>query len=213
MYKMIEGLLNTYYSIIIGVEPYKEDYSRTVATTKHLIDNGFSQREIFNIYKEIGKSRIEVKDLPDRLWNTLIDRNQFYYSNILHITSKPPTWNPKTFKEECEPFFMEMVMNFSMENLIQLYYDKCRVPVNLRLKQYNKAEGAFYHLLNRYDTLRAPALDYILLMLNLASEDTDMEFITDVFEIEKYFKEAYEILNKMVDEATFNKTNVIVWRD
>ena len=52
-----------------------------------------------------------------------------------------------------------------------------------------------------------------MLMLDLANEDVDGEIITNVFDIEKYFKNAFIILEDMVEEAAINKSNVVVWRN
>lgn len=211
MDKQVCEYLDKYYSLAIGIEPDEKDYKRTYDTAKYLLDNKFTIQEIIMIFTEIGKNKITVNDLPDRLWNGLIEKGVFYYSNLLHITSKPPTWNPLTFKEECEPFFMEMVMNYNYDDLLNQYYSECRVPIAFRDK--TKDIGALKHLINKYKNLSAPSLDFVLLMIKLAGQDTDVDFFNNVFDIERYAKEAFITLNNLVQNATLYKNNQIIWRD
>lgn len=205
-------LITQYYSLISGIEPEVEDFNITMSTAMYLKDNGISNQDIFKIFKLISKQRIEGKDLPKSLWNdSLLEQGTFYYHNEFHITSKPPTWNPITFKEECEPFFMEMKIKYTMNDLIYRFYDKCRIASGLRDDRL--VEGGLKHLLFKYNNLKAPAIDYIMVMMDLANEDVDAEMMTNVFDIEKYFKNAFIILEDMVEEAIVNKNNIIIWRN
>lgn len=204
-------LLNTYYSLCTGIEPSDEDRDRTMATIKYLKDNGYNKQDIFKILKEVGKTKVEGLDLPNRLWeDSLIEKGVFYYSDILHIKSKAPTWNPKTFKVVSEPFFMEMKIKYTMKDLLNHYYTQCRVPLGLRDEK--KDAGAFRHLLNKYKSLKAPALDYVLMLITLMSEDTEVEFCAEVFELNTYAKEAYMKLETIAEEAILNKCDTIIWR-
>lgn len=205
-------LIMQYYSLISGIEPEKENFNRTISTAKYLKDNGFDNSEIFKIFRLISKQKIEGNDLPKSLWNdSLLEKGVFYYHNEFHITSKPPTWNPVTFKEECEPFFMEMKIKYTMKQLINRFYDKCKVPVGLRDDRL--VEGGLKHLLSKYNNLSAPAIDYIMVMMDLADEDIDKKTITNVFDIEKYSIEAFVMLEDIVQEAKVTKSNEIIWRN
>ena len=205
-------LITQYYSLISGIEPEGEDFNRTISTAMYLKDNGISNQDIFKIFKLISKQRIEGEDLPKSLWNnSLLEKGVFYYHNEFHITSKPPTWNPITFKEECEPFFIEMKIEYTMQNLIHRFYEKCRIDPGLRDDRI--IEGGLKHLLWKYNNLKAPAIDYIMTMMDLADEDVDAKIMTNVFDIEKYFTKAFIMLEDMVEEATFNKHNIIIWRN
>lgn len=205
-------LIIQYYSLISGIEPEKENFDRTLSTAKHLRDNGVSDSDIFKIFKLISKQKIEGEDLPKSLWkDSLLEKGVFYYHNEFHITSKPPTWNPVTFQEECEPFFIEMKITYTMKDLINRFYDKCKVPVGLRDDKL--VEGGLKHLLWKYNNLSAPAIDYIMVMMDLADKDVDRELMTNVFDIEKYSKEAFVILEDIVAEAKVTKSNNIIWRN
>ena len=205
-------LIMQYYSLISGLEPELENFNRTISTAKYLKDNGFNNQEIFKIFKFISKQKIEGEDLPKSLWNdSLLEKGVYYYHNEFHITSKPPTWNPVTFKEECEPFFMEMKIKYTIEDLRNRFYDKCKVPPGLR--EDKLVEGGLKHLLSKYNNLSAQSIDYIMLMMDLADEDVDRELITNVFDLEKYSKQAFIMLEDIVQETQVNKSNKIIWRN
>lgn len=205
-------LIMQYYSLISGIEPEVENFNRTLSTARYLEVNGFSHSEIFKLFKLISKQKIEGQDLPKSLWkDSLLEKDVFYYHNEFHITSKPPTWNPVTFKEECEPFFIEMKIKYTMQDLINRFYDKCKVPIGLRDDKL--VEGGLKHLLWKYNNLSAPAIDYIMVMIDLADQDVDRDLMNNVFDIEKYSKEAFIILEDMVQEAKFAKSNEIIWRN
>ena len=205
-------LIMQYYSLISGIEPDEKNFNRTISTAMYLKDNGFSDQDIFKMFKLISKQKIEGEDLPKSLWNdSLLEKQVFYYHSEFHITSKPPTWNPVTFQEECEPFFIEMKIKYTLEDLRDRFYDKCRIAPGLRDDKL--VEGGLKHLLFKYNNLKAPAIDYIMVMLDLANEDVDAEIITNVFDIEKYFKDAFVILEDKVEEAQLSKSNQIVWRN
>lgn len=205
-------LIMQYFSLISGVEPEAEDFNRTLSTALYLKDNNYSNQDIFKMFRFISKKKIEGEDLPKSLWNdSLLEKGKFYFHNKFHIKSKAPTWNPVTFKEECEPFFIEMKIKYTLEDLRDRFYDKCRISLGLR--EDKLVEGGLKHLLLKYNNLKAPAIDYIMVMIDLANEDVDGDIITSVFDLEKYFKSAFIILEEMVEEATVNKSNKVVWRN
>ena len=106
---------------------------------------------------------------------------------------------------------MEMIISFTIEDLLEMYYMECRVPLGLRDKV--RDTGALKHLLGKYNNLKAPGLDYVMYMIDLASKDTDTEFLANPFELENYSKQAFMELESMVEEATLNNSNKITWRN
>lgn len=209
------------YMLTAGIEPSDEAFNRTLATANYLKDNGYNNKNILSILTQSIKNKIhdnnEImiygEDLPEELWRySLLEKGKFYYSDILHIKSNPPTWNPVTFKEECEPFFLEMKIDFNIANLLDYYYEKCRVPQGLQDDKKNG--GALLHLIKKYDAFNnVPGLDYVIALIDKASKDIDKNFFADVFEIESYNKEVIEEFTAMYEQAIFEKTNVIVWRN
>lgn len=209
----MEKLVYNYYILCRGIEPSKEAFNRTLATAKHLKDNNISDKDILNILKDSDKEIITGEDLPEYLWeDSLLNKGVFYYSDILHIKSKPPTWNPITFEEVTEPFFMEMKIKFTIDDLLNYYYDTCRIPVEIRDKK--KDSGAFLHLIKKYNAFKnVPGIDYVLALIMSASKDIDKTLITNVFEIEEYNKDVIEKFESMYQQAEYEKTNQIVWRN
>lgn len=221
----MEKLINDYLATRLGIEPSENDYKQLNATVGYLKDNGKTNKEIFKILMDsntnlpedcemsaIDRAIVRQTELPDYLWeDSLLQKDIYYYNNRLHISSKPPTWNPKTFQEECEPFYMEMMIRFTIEDLLNMYYAECRVPLGLREK--TRDIGALKHLLSKYNNLKAPGLDYVMYMIDLASKDTETEFLANPFELENYSKQAFMDLESMVEEATLNNSNKITWRN
>lgn len=209
----MKKMVYSYYALSKGIEPKIEDYNRTLATAKYLEDNGFNKSEIIKIFTLINKEVITGEDLPEMLWeNSLLTKDKFYYSDILHIKSKPPTWDPVTFTEKSEPFFLEMKINFTMNNLLEYYYDKCRVPQGLQNDKKNS--GALLHLIKKYNAFNnVPGLDYVIALINKASQDVDNNFVCDIFEIEVYAKEVIEDFESMYQQSVFEQTNKVIWRN
>lgn len=221
----MEKLINDYLATRLGIEPSENDYKQLNATVGYLKDNGKTNKEIFKILMDsntnlpedcemsaIERAIVRQTELPDYLWeDSLLQKDTYYYNNRLHICSNPPTWNPKTFQEECEPFYMEMMIRFTIEDLLNMYYAECRVPLGLREK--TRDIGALKHLLSKYNNLKAPGLDYVMYMIDLASKDTETEFLANPFELENYSKQAFMDLESMVEEATLNNSNKITWRN
>lgn len=221
----MKKMINDYLAIRLGFDPGEYAYKQLAGTANYLKDNGKTDKEIFKILMKsntnlpedcemsaIERAVVKPTELPESLWeDSLLKKGVYYYNNLLHITSKAPTWNPKTMQEECEPFFMEMKIKFTIQDLLELYYINCRVPVGLRVKV--RDERALQHLLNKYNNMKAPAIDYVLLMIDLASKDNELDFLTNPLELENYSKEAFITLEQIVEESTLNKSNVITWRE
>lgn len=228
----MKELVYKYYSTFVGIEPTKEEFEKTLAVANYLKDNNKNAQGIFLIFcaieqqrkqnKEIvlnnevivepnTKNYISFDELPNELWNvSLLEKNKFYYSEILHLKSKPPTWNPITFEETCEEFYLEMIINFTIDDLMNYYYEKCRIPLNLQ--DDKKVKGALMFLINKYDKFKAPGIDYVISLIEAASNDIDREMILEVFEIEEYAKEVIQKFDKMIKQAEYEGANKIVWR-
>ena len=70
------------------------------------------------------------------------------------------------------------------------------------------------HLIKKYEKFNnIPGLDYVIALIDKANKDIDKNFFSDVFEIENYNKEVIEEFTAMYEQAVFEKTNVIVWRN
>lgn len=228
----MKELVYKYYSTFVGIEPTKEEFEKTLAVANYLKDNNKNAQGIFLIFYAIEQQRkqnkeivlnnevivehstknyISFDELPNKLWNdSLLEKNKFYYSEILHLKSKPPTWNPITFEETCEEFYLEMIINFTIDDLKDYYYDKCRIPLNLQ--DDKKVKGALMFLINKYDKFKASGIDYVISLIDAASNDINKEMILEVFEIEEYAKEVIQKFDKMIEQAEYEGANKIIWR-
>ena len=166
-------LFKHYFNVVKTVRP--EVFIMENVKGIMTMESGDIFNEILKILISCNKDAIKGDNLPEELWNdSLIEKDRFYYSDILHINSKLPSWNPKTFKEECPSFFLEMKIKFSMNDLLNYYYDKCRIP--LALQDDKKNAGAFKHLIAKYEAFKnAPGLDYVIALINKGSEDKEKE--------------------------------------
>lgn len=215
----MKRMIYDFYTLVSGVEPEEHHFNRTLATANYLKDNKYDKSEILKIFKNIVKEKefdnlvIRGEDLPEYLWeDSLLEKDTFYYSDIFHIKSKPPSWDPVTFKEKCEPFYLEMKIKFTIENLLEYYYDKCRVPQGLRDDKKNA--GALKHLIKKYNAFKnIPGIDYVVALINKTSNNVDKNFVSDVFEIEECNKEVIEEFESIYNQSYFEKTNNIVWRN
>lgn len=221
----MEKIVYDFYALAVGIEPSKEAFNKTKATASYLKDNNYSDKDIIKILREVLKGfnkevkrnnaynlSISGEDLPERLWeNSLLKKGEFYFSDILHIKSKAPSWNPVTFTEECPPFFLEMKISFTIDDLLNYYYDKCRV--SLPLQNENRDKAAMKHLIAKYDKFnKVSGIDYVIALINEAGQDIEKDVFTEIFEIENYKEQVISHFEMVNNEVELQKTNVIVWR-
>lgn len=208
MIDRIDDIVEDYCSMTSGCIPNKEILGKLVKVIGYLIDNDFSNKEILE--RIIKLDNISSSEISYEGINTLLEQNKFYYHNSLHIKSKAPSFDPITLEESCEPFYLEMKIKFSLEDLLNYYYDKTLVPIGLRDK--DKDLGSLKHLLNKYSKIDGvESIDIILSMIDRASEDIEKQ-IYGVFELESYIREVFEYYNELIPMARYSKTNQIVWR-
>ena len=106
-------------------------------------------------------------------------------------------------------FFLEMKIIYAIEDLINYYYSK--FPENSEWKSENKDIGAINYLLNKYKRLKyISEVDFILFLIDYASYDEKR--ISNIIDLERYEHEVGKVLKAKVNNATTEKSNVIVWR-
>ena len=209
---MIEKLIELYTRLGKGV--YNEEYRlKTKAVIMHLVDNGFTEKEIVKVITSVKiKDFMEVTDLPDYLWeDSLLKRDTFYYNRALQIVSQPPVWNPETMKQESEPFYLEMKIRFTMDDLLDYYYNELRVNPTFRDK--NKDKGALQYLLNKYRVDNIQSIDVVLFLIEeLKSTSTGDINISSPLELQGLETTVITYLNNVLPNKTLNNSNKIVWR-
>lgn len=141
--------------------------------------------------------------------NNLIDSDIFYYHNALRETS-PPTkliFNEETRKYERieSPFFLEMKKVFTLDDLLNYWYEKNEIKYQENNVSQDKAR--FSYLLKYYD------LDEILFMIDIAYEDREIKRLKplrNVFHLEEYAEEAKEAIKRKRSVQQVHQINYIM---
>lgn len=194
------------YELFTGVAPSEKDLKNLNGCVAYLRDNNFSDKEIFNILNESKNINMKASDIPEKYWSgSLLSPNTFYYHDLLRITSKAPKWDPETLQEITYPFFLEMRIMFTMNDLINYYYKKTLIPVELRNRKND--EASFKYLLEKYKVMKVEPIDFVLFLIDKVSED---DVITKVFDLQKYEHDVYKMFEKIINNNSIKKE--IVWR-
>lgn len=190
-------IYESYVELVYGFE-LTNSYEKNQITKVigYLKDNNYKDEEILKYLLQNGPIILDV------LFQGLT-KNIIYYNNELVIESKAPIWHPEKANTTHE-YYREPRCSFDMNNLLDFFYSKLKVPYELR--DVKRDSGAFKHLLDKYKFTNFSSLDFIITLIKLA-EEHEM-FTTSVFDIEKYANEAYDMLINLV---YYNKTPLI-WR-
>ena len=161
-----------YYRELVGVYPFETN--REEAVTRHTIaymhDSGLTDSEIFTLINKIGRGKgyITPADIPAEAWEgSLTERGQYYCHHRLQLLSPMPIIRSDgTFKEY--PFYQEMTIRFTMEQLIDYFHTK--IPGYSLLQNSKRDEAQFKHVLKKYGNMHpVQALDVVLLMIDEAA--------------------------------------------
>jgi hypothetical protein len=207
-----------YYSNVVGYYPCETDEYRIKSQNMidYLIDAGIPTNLITKFVEEAPASDYIIPDmLPDWLWNgSLLKRNTFYYHNTLQITSKPPVFNPRTGKETVSPFFLEMKIQYVMDELIRYFYRKLNLDIVLMDKKRDIASAKY--LLDRYSRVATfiEPIDFVLALIDYTHDidDDDERTISSILDVKNYEQEVLKMLQAKVAEATVANVNKIIWR-
>lgn len=203
-------LVNDYYSKTLGHLPDESCIEQTRKTIQYLIDCGYTEEDISMIFYAMknAKESLIPDDLPDSLWkDSLIERGRFYYHNTLRITSAPPYYDNKLKKEVVTPFFLEMRIRYTLDDLLKYY----AITINPVLINEKRDKGALNSIVNQYNDLGfISGLDFTLALIDTAKYKYTK--IMSPFNITKNEAEVYERLHAMYEESKAEGNNVIVWR-
>lgn len=203
-----------YYRQTVGCYPADDDTCliQTKKTIDYLFDCGFSEQEVLKVLEEAEPAASLTPDLlPDWLWEgSLIERGKFYYHRILHIKPEAPVYNPRTGEVKTTPFYLEMKIRFTMDDLLDYFYDTMMTPAEL--VDRNKDAGAFKYMLEKYKKISfIEPLDFILSLIDYTKE-TEAVPTSSVLDTQKHEREVYDLLKQKTEEAKAAKMNRIVWR-
>lgn len=198
-----------YYEMCLGYIP-DEDTStnKTKAVINYLKDNEYTDTEIRKIFLDIGQKEIvTVNDLPSYLWkDSLIKRNEFYYHHNLQIKSPAPYYDPILKKEIMSPYYLEMKIKYTVEDVYQYFLSKTGTP-SIDPK---KDKGAIQKMLKTYSLNGIKGLDFILSLIDEARFSQDRIF--NLWNIQHYETAVYDKLLRNIAEAKMAGKDRIVWR-
>lgn len=202
----MEKITMDFYELMVGTTPSEEDVKNLNGCVLYLKDNNFSDREIFNILSDSKNINIKASELPSKYWEgSLLKPNTFYYHDKLRIMSKAPKWDPETLREITYPYFLEMKIMFTMDDLIEYFYQKTLIPVELRNRK--NEEASFKYLLDKYKVMKTEPIDFILFLIDSVKEE---DSIYKVFDLQKYEPDVFKMFERLNSDKTIKKE--IVWR-
>lgn len=131
--------------------------------------------------------------------HNLMDPDIFYYHNRLRVTSNPSrlVLNKETREYERveEPFFLEMIPCFTMDDLLDYWYESNHMRTNESI--IKKDTGRFEYLFGFYD------LDEILFAIDVAQEERKkwkQRPLTNAFQLERYIEQARDDIKMKQNE-------------
>lgn len=204
-----------YYELNHGIYPFETEEAKikTQKVIDYLIDAKISEKDIFRVIEEAPKADyLRHEDLPEWLWeNSLLNKNTFYYHNVLQIRSKPPRMNMESLEVESVPFYLEMQIKFSVNDLLLYFYKKANTEYSFM--DSKKDIGAIAHLLNQYSKIDfIDGVDFILTLIDYATEAEDCS-TSSIFQLDsKYRSEVFELLKKRTAEAKAIHADKVVYR-
>ena len=195
---IIEKYSRVAYGSMIEDENLLKELRRVI---NYLIDNDYDEAFIISYLLYNGPV------LDRSLWdNSLLEPDKVYYHSQLTIMPGPAIWSP-TKKEHSQKFFLEMRINYTIDDLLNYYYNEFLIPIELR--NTYKDKKAFEHMLKNYKKFNDfEAIDFILYLIDYNKDQS--AFVTDVFDLQKYERETYD---KLTDMVMSNRYKDIVWRD
>lgn len=197
---MIEKVINDYLALTYGSMIDDIDTLNNIKKIAYyLLDNKYNDSDIL---KYLITNNTE---LVDSLWDdSLLKPDTFYYHEQLTIMPGPSVWNPN-IKEESNKFYLEMKIKYTIDDLLNYYYNNLLIPVELR--NTKKDSKAFEHMLKQYNKFKMQPIDFILYLIDYSTLEGNR--ISNVFDLQKYEREVYDKTNYII-ENTINKN--IIWR-
>lgn len=197
---MIEKVINDYLALTYGSMIDDADILNNIKKIAYyLLDNKYNDSDIL---KYLISNNTE---LVDSLWDdSLLKPDTFYYHEQLTIMPGPSVWNPN-MKEESNKFYLEMKIKYTIDDLLNYYYNNLLIPVELR--NTKKDSKAFEHMLKQYNKFKMQPIDFVLYLIDYSVLEGNR--ISNVFDLQKYEREVYDKTNYII-ENTINKN--IIWR-
>ena len=179
------------YEIYFGEEPSDRVLALLEIQHSRLVDNGFTDKEAQKLMLD---NNLSTDDLlfDDSIIKT--NDETIYYHNELQIHSKPGSYNPETGAIEKQPYYLEMRYRYTMDELLEYYYNKLMIPIQFR--NTKRDIGAFKHILNDYKFSNIHTVDFVLFIIDyvVAKEIK----ISNPLDLKNWAQQAYEYLENYV---------------
>ena len=107
------------YELCYGVEPEDKDLLLLEIKYQRLLDNGYTDKEANKILIDT-KLNIDNYEHSD----SIIDSDIVFRHHELQIHSKPGGFDPATCTVIKRPYYLEMKVRYTMDNLLNYYYTK-----------------------------------------------------------------------------------------
>lgn len=202
-----------YYGMIYTASDITDDdRKRTMATIGYLIDCGYSYLDICKEISNYNVPAITYNSLRNKLWeNSLIKKDAFYLHRELTIISKAPEYDMISEKEIVYPFFYEVKICYTIEDVVRYFYRKVKSD-NLVLTEQKLDIGVVKYLMKKYSRLDyIEALDIILSLID--RHLTDFPDCYRMIEITKSEKEVVDELLQNMQQLEFQNRRKMVFRD
>ena len=179
------------YEICYGTEPTDRELALLEIQYNRLIDNGFTDKEAQRLMID---NNLNTNDLC--FLDSIIApiSNVIYFHNELQIHSKPGSYNPETGMIEKQPYYLEMKRRYTMDNLLNYYYEKLMVPSYFR--NTKRDVGAFKHLIESYKFDNIQTVDFILFIIDYAVSKEIK--ISNPLELKNWAQQTYEYLETYI---------------
>lgn len=212
---MILDFAEYYYNQVWGCYPFETNDNKrmTQNTVQYLLDAAISETEILLIIEQAPRADGLTPDqLPGWLWEkSLVKRDCFYYHRALHIKPPAPRFDPFSPAPYAQPFYLEMAIRFTLEDLARYFYGT--VAFKMELADEKRDIGALQYLLNKYRSIGfVQDLDFVLTLIDWCKYADQCGSVTNVLAITEHENEVYLYLKTKADEAALRKVNRIVWR-
>lgn len=172
--------------------------------------NVSTDKILFALLNAKDRECLYPSSLIEDLWkDSLIKQNKFYYHRKLQLVSKAPEIDIRTGKVKTYPFYKEIIIKFTLGDLLQYIYDKIETK---ELLNKDRDLGRLKYLFNKYSFIKdIETLDLLLVMIDLALKDNKKN-INNLINIDDYSIEAINLIRLWQKEAKVTHTDKIIWR-